>query len=829
MNPASDIRRRGALPLILLGLFAVEAAACGSTGSDLEHAGPTPLPAPSATALPAAQVTFTAIPPDGTPEDAAISLVVLDEVSGFAFNSVALDMERDRDGTWSLDLSLPAGMLLRYRYQRASPQVDIEHTASAEPVKARILQVTGSMAVEDIIASWGSPLPIERTGQLMGRITHAVDSTPLADQIVVAAGQWTFTDGEGAFRLENLPAGLQRITVFSTDGSFRPHQQGAIIETGNITPVEITLIPAETTRVTFEVTVPGDTLPGSPVRIAGNLRQFGHRFSELPGGTRGTIQDMPTMTPVDETHYLWIADLPVGTYLRYKYTLGDGIWNAERNTDGFFRLRHLIVPEHELVVRDTVSTWRGDHGSALIQVSVPPETPSQDIVSIQFNPASSASPLPMTQIGEHEWFFVLHGPQDFEAPLPYRYCRNMQCGIADEGDLSSGETPTRVLNLNVQGTTTDDVISAWNWWAATPEAPAIIAPEISPRETFAAGVEFSASYLPEWKPWIFEALKTVANHGANAVSFTPAWVVGRAGQVPTISFDPAFAPFRDEVIAFIQAAKGSDLSVTLRPTLVWPATSPDEWWMAARRDPDWWEAWFEHYHSFAISYASLAAEAGVQRLVLGGAEVGPALPDGLLPDGSPSGAPADVEGRWRSLIREIRGIYFGRLAFELELGPTLDEPPDFLSLFDEVHLHWHAPLWNGTDREPASMRMEASRRLEQVLEHPLAGSLPIILSVAYPSVAAGAAGCETTAEGECPAPTVSEQGAVDLEEQSLAMNAVLLAAYDRREVVGWLARGYNPVVALQDKSTSVHGKPAAEVLWYWFPRLTGREPSGGVP
>jgi hypothetical protein len=31
-------------------------------------------------------------------------------------------------------------------------------------------------------------------------------------------------------------------------------------------------------------------------------------------------------------------------------------------------------------------------------------------------------------------------------------------------------------------------------------------------------------------------------------------------------------------------------------------------------------------------------------------------------------------------------------------------------------------------------------------------------------------------------------------------------------------RGY---YALQDKSASVHGKPAADILWYWFPRLLG--------
>jgi hypothetical protein len=36
-----------------------------------------------------------------------------------------------------------------------------------------------------------------------------------------------------------------------------------------------------------------------------------------------------------------------------------------------------------------------------------------------------------------------------------------------------------------------------------------------------------------------------------------------------------------------------------------------------------------------------------------------------------------------------------------------------------------------------------------------------------------------------------------------------------------VSRGYYPPAALRDKSASVHGKPAADILWYWFPRMLG--------
>jgi hypothetical protein len=51
--------------------------------------------------------------------------------------------------------------------------------------------------------------------------------------------------------------------------------------------------------------------------------------------------------------------------------------------------------------------------------------------------------------------------------------------------------------------------------------------------------------------------------------------------------------------------------------------------------------------------------------------------------------------------------------------------------------------------------------------------------------------------------------------------AVLNALNSRPYVGGVISRGFYPPTLLQDKSASVHGKPAADLLWYWFPRLTG--------
>jgi hypothetical protein len=62
---------------------------------------------------------------------------------------------------------------------------------------------------------------------------------------------------------------------------------------------------------------------------------------------------------------------------------------------------------------------------------------------------------------------------------------------------------------------------------------------------------------------------------------------------------------------------------------------------------------------------------------------------------------------------------------------------------------------------------------------------------------------------------------VDLQAQSDVYEAMLYAINVRPYIAGMVSRGFYPPAMLQDKSASVHGKPAADLLWYWFPRLTG--------
>ncbi len=228
-----------------------------------------------------------------------------------------------------------------------------------------------------------------------------------------------------------------------------------------------------------------------------------------------------------------------------------------------------------------------------------------------------------------------------------------------------------------------------------------------------------------------------------------------------------------------------------------------------------------------ITIANQAQAAGVSKLVLGGPGTIPSLPDGILPDGTASGVPTDAENHWRTMIEDVRGLFSGKLAFEIELGPELQPIPSIIDAFDEVHIYWHAPLSTIETPTVVEMRMAArSLLVDTILSNPALKGTPIILDVEYLSVATSASACAIAPDGSCRPSHQFDQGALvdpdlklDLEGQAHAINAVLLEGFTRPEISGFYVRRYNPVVVLHDMSASVNGKPASDVLWYWYPRI----------
>jgi hypothetical protein len=830
--------RRWAGPLAGLCLLASLSAACGAAlpgQAPATQASQTPTAAP-ARPLPEAMVTLHVQLPAETPLREPIFLTVLDEVTGLALNVQRYEMQAADDLNYEISLPFPLGATIKYRYSRQGTYTAEEHTSDKRPVRYRMFHVEGPGSVNDVISVWSDQAFTGSTGRIMGTATDAQTGAPIPDLLVTAGGSQTLTTSDGSFLLEGLPPGTHNLVAYALEGTYRTFQQGAIVAADSTTPAKIQLSQAPAVKVVFTVVVPSGTMPAVPIRMAGNLYQLGNTFADLAGGMSTLAARMPALTPLPDGRYSLAINLPAGAHIYYKYTLGDGFWNAEQSAGGQLRLRHFIVPDAPTVVEDRVESWGGGEGGPILfDLTVPGTTPAADMISIQFNPYGWTEPIPMWFLGENHWVYILYGPLAGQEKLGYRYCRNDQCGSADDAQTQGNDSFGRILEIAGGQQTVQDTLDAWAW----------LNPDASPFETgspqvrgrgagFVAGFEFQPSHHPSWTPRDPVALREIQSLGANWVVLSPTWTYTRLAP-PVLEPVAGRNPLWPDLTAEIQRARAFNLNVALNPAPQFPLPV-DEWWASAPGDFAWWTVWFERYRSFALHHADLAQSQGAQGLILGGDWISPALPGGLLASGAPSGIPDDAETRWRDLLAEVRSHFSGALIWALPFTPGQESEPPFLEAVDQIYLLWSVPLSDRPDASEQDLQDRAAALLdEEVKSLQERVGKPLVLAIAYPSADGGVAGCLpdplATISGACldlsllarPNADIPSL-ALDLEEQAQAYAALLAAINERDWISGFISRGYFPPAALQDKSTSVHGKPAADLLGYWFPRLLESNP-----
>jgi hypothetical protein len=763
----------------------------------------TPLPPPAETL-----VDFRVIvPPDTAPDD-AIYLSILDEVTGLALNAKTYDMElvgpsSEEDGlpasrVYSVQLPLAIGSVIKYRYLHQSGPVQLaEHLVDGSAVRYRLYHVTGQGGVEDVVSRWTDSVYTPPTGRIIGEARDAQSDQPIPNLLVAAGGAQAISKADGSFVIEGLPPGVHNLVAYAMDGSYRTFQQGARVAVESTTPTPIELETAPTVNLLFVVGVPERT-PAVPLRLAGNLFQLGNTFGNLRGDLSGVSTNMPEMKLLPDGRYSLTLSLPVGADIHYKYTLGDGFWNAEHTQSGEFRMRQVVVPDHNALIEDEVETWQDNPARLLaFDITVPDNTPPGDFVSIQFNPLIGwTEPLPMWQLEQNRWAYILYSPLNLPGNFNYRYCRNNQCGYADDAQTPGIYGIGRPIELKDESQSLSEPVLEWISLYVDPAGFPIPEAQVPNRGAdYWIGVEWLPDYHPSWRALLPGALDQVNATGANWVVLSPTWTYGKfePGNNP-----PVLAPLSGvdaswfDLVEALDLSQARGLNVALYPrtrTLV----APDEWWQGAQRDYSWWPAWFYQYRSFVLHHADLAQRGGADALILGGEDLAPALPGGRLADGTDSGVPGNAETLWRDLLNEVRARFSGQILWAVPHG-SVDNPPPFLDAVDQVYLTWSPDALQEADGEMAAAY---ERWLDNnLLTFQIILGKPVILAVTYPSDPS-------------------------LETQLDAYATLIQETAERDWLGGFVSRGYYPPAALQDLSASVHGKPAGNLLEYWFPRLVG--------
>jgi hypothetical protein len=795
----------------------------GSTATPEVPSGPT------ATPMPMAQVTFIAVLPEPLAEGETLALAILDEVTGLALNGALYPMQPRDPQTYAVSLPFPLKSIVKYRYVRRTNVQLQEDTGTDVAVRYRLYQVNGPGETRDLIASWIDKTFSGSTGSIEGEV-YAEGGGPLANIMVTAGGVQTITDSAGRFDLEGLPPGTHNLVAYALDGTYHTFQQGATVLENLNTPVKLYLKSAPLVDVTFNITVPSNTLPGAPVRMAGNLFQLGNTFADLRGGLSAVADRMPIMTALPDGHYTISLRLPAGADVRYKYTLGDGFWNAEHKTNSEFNVHQLIVPQEDTVINESVATWQaGSSAPILFEADVPANTPVGDIIYIQFNPYGWTEPVPMWPIGNNRWVYKLYSPLSILGSFGYRYCRAGQCGSADDTASMGDSTRGRQVTTSLAPQNIKDTVNSWAWLENTQPGNLVGVPVAVRQNAFVAGVELQPTQHPNWVTSIPRAMQNIQALGSNMVILTPTWTYGNSFPL-VLAPIPGKDSFWNDTYRMVTQARALNMSVAIFPTPRF-ATNADDFWASAPRNADWWQTWFDHYRAFVVNYADLATQSGAQTLILGGDWIEAALPGGTLSDGrTPSGVPADAETRWRSIITEVRTHFRGTLLWALPYDQEyVDTPLGFLSDIDGIYLLWSLKLSDSSSPSKTDLVNEAGRLMDTNVS-PLASLIgkPIIIAMAYPSVNGAASGCIPGGSGGClrwsqlNAPNSDASSAsVNLQLQADIYEAILTALNQRQWVGGIVSRGYYPPTILQDKSASIHGKPSADVIWYWYPRLLG--------
>jgi hypothetical protein len=415
------------IAIILLGLFSL--AFVQPSGSNTTPAViPDLIVRPAATAIPKAMVNFKLTIPPNTPLGEGIYLYVLDEVTGLALNPQRTLMRANDPTHYMISIPVPVGSLLRYRYGRQSTMPADEMTADGKSIPYRLYRVDGPSLVQDTVARWTDTPFVGKSGRIQGIISDGDSRKPIPNLIVTCGGVVAKTAANGSYTISGLPVGAQNLVAISRDGRYRSFQQGAIVADNSVTPASFSMEKAKMVSIVFTVNVPEDTPAEANLRMAGNISQLGNTFSSPTLYGEVDIIHMPKLVGMGNRRYALALQLPAGTDLRYKYSLGDNFWNAERNNDGTLYIRQLIIPEESRVVDDQIDSWSDSSREPLGFEYRPPAGSKPGAMNIQFYLSGWTQPIPLWNSPDNRLTYILYSPLKLVGKgFKYRFCSPAKC------------------------------------------------------------------------------------------------------------------------------------------------------------------------------------------------------------------------------------------------------------------------------------------------------------------------------------------------------------------------------------------------------------------
>lgn len=749
------------------------------------------------------EVEFTVYSPQKFSEEDEVALDIVDLISGVSHNLERYVLNRT-ENCYSLRVSLPESSIIAYRYTLTHPIEVSETLPDGSSLSFRQIVVRENLLVNDLIAGWPEAPYSGPLVDLNGAVADDETEAPLPDVLINVAGKTALTDMNGRFFIRGLPTGKHNLVASLADGSYLGFQQEVNMVENLATLAIIRMTPLPEVTVTFVMTPPNEAV-GAPVRIAGNLRQFGQTYADMLAGFGAQAVNMPLMARNADGKYVTQLNLYAGSSVRYQYTLGDAFINIERGQTGDRIVREFIVPDKDVIVDDQVATWRSQQQNAVTLFATSPgDHNSNDQLYIQFDLGSWSNPIPMWPMENNQWMLVYNPRSASGESVIYRYCRNADCRIGEEN------FPNTTPRSFIVGSTSEirDEISGWRVWDPTAQANSAHSP-VSFDEEALVGVEIDPVYLSNHLNAYYGSVDQLKASGFNWLILTPTWKVGINKDLPFIDSDALTTIPSTELNRISRAARDAGIKIALYPQLIFPS-DPASWWNNSLKSMIWWQQWYAEYERMTMHAIKLATAIKADHLILGGPDVATTYPGAMETVGENFGTPKTSEKIWTDLLTKTDEYYEGQILLAQEVGTGALASHSFFDKSQGFYL-----LFNSDLNNPGAYTVDS---VGGFFDSIIYGFYEAQQKPVYFGLNGASFTTADTSDNKNSSNIISSTNGtynshnVDLDAQSQFYSAYLNAISVRGWVSGVASRGYFPGMKMTDFSSSIYGKPALNLF-----------------
>ena len=767
-------------------------------------------------------ITFNATIALSKENDSNIYIEIFNDPTDLKKKTSIYKMEHISDDIYTVDIISIPNSIIKYKYLLEGSSNPIsESNPLGWEVKYRTFYVTKEDSVNDIIYSFSHEKNCQNTGRIEGEVVDPVSKLGIADIQINIGGNITYTASDGSYNIDCLSPGKHNIVANHINNKCNTFQQEAIIAENSTTAADFALHFRNIVDVTFNVNFPknqNDEDNQLPLYLISNNHNMGNTYSDKTYASNTMMSNALKMEKVANNQYSIKLSLPAGMDMRYAYTFGDNFINSELDEYDNLVTHQIIIPEENLTIIDEINPPVDNSESISFILNTPLNTEDDDIgIKFIFDDYIT-NPIKMVKIENHKWLYSLNPSKSLPDSFSYCYCRNDQCDY----DISNYSFSNNCfINKNSKNKT--DTISEWPLMDSDAKEAAIVTKtDIEYRNPFIAGVGLSDIYSPTYINYYDKTFAYISELGANLIIYPTSW---EFQFLPNgiHKFNSENNLYQEDMVNIAKITKSNNLEIAIFPKAKFSTTFNDEW---NNYQPNinsiWAQNFFKEYERFIIHNAVTANKINASAIVLEFP-----LPQDIYDANNELFLGInDINSYMVNIVNSIRKHYSGAVFGVIELSQlTNNDIPEYISKVDHLFIKISPPLIDDTG-------LCSSYSISEFLDLYVKSikfmyNKPITLSIEYPSIID--AKCITYDKNDSLWKINSDNYLIsnvdnknyqlNLKEQADFYNEVFLAVNTRRWVSGIVSDSFYPPTSLMDMTASVHGKPAADVIWFWYTNM----------